>query len=324
MYSNPVGDENMFNFPLVKSAFDPNEIPFLGSVPETLREFREALGYEFRFVRAGSSELSTLLDDRDSTNRAAFPIVAGGSKACGFLVLERVPDALPQLDWDAACRLASSFASNLAENYRWRFEVETCEGELAVAAIKRINPRSCSRSSFSIRLRDVLRVGASALGDFDAAALYLLDDATTNLSPRALWGLPDERFLDAPRPLRTARAEVEALLGNAVVVNEDCLAEAWNVPEDFTCSVCVPVMSDTTILGVAWFFANKRRSIGLRELETLNLISGRIVDVLEKEALVQRGPRLVRDEEPGDDVPTENTDEKLNELIDSILSNAKS
>ena len=59
MYSNPTGDENLFNFPLTKSAFDPNEIPFVGSLPESLRVFREALGYELRFVRAGSSELAS-------------------------------------------------------------------------------------------------------------------------------------------------------------------------------------------------------------------------------------------------------------------------
>ena len=325
MYSHPTGDENLFNFPLTKSAFDPNEIPFVGSLPESLRVFREALGYDLRFVRAGSSELASPRGDVAGT-RATFPIEIDESKVCGFLVLERSADALPQVDWDAARRLASTLASNLSENYRWRFETEACEGELAAAAIKHIRPCSCARSSFSIRLRDVLRVGASALGEFDAAALYLLDDATTCLSPRALWGLPDERFLDAPRPLRTARAEVEALLGNAVVVNEDCLAEAWNVPEDFVCSICVPVMSDTTILGVVWFFSNKRKSVGLRELETLNMVSGRIVDVLEKEALVQRGMKIVREgeKEPIDEkYLADCSDEKLNELIDSILSNVK-
>mgnify|MGYP000884402945 CR=1 FL=1 len=303
MYSKPTGDEGLYNFLATKSAFDPNETPFVGSLPETLRVFRGTVGYDLRFIRACSSEITTLMDEPFGVRRAVFKVGDEGVKVYGFLVLERASDVLPQLDWDSACKLASCLASNLGENYRWRLETEICKGALAVAAISHIAPSSCTRSSFSLRLRSILRAGASALGEFDAAALYLLDDETTSLSPRALWGLPDERFLEEPRSLRTARAEVEALLGNAVVVNEDCLAEEWNVPEDFVCSICVPVVSDTTILGVIWCFANKKQSVGPRELATLNLVSGRIVDVLEKEALVQRGRCIVR--EPEDDLDDE-------------------
>ena len=157
------------------------------------------------------------------------------------------------------------------------------EGELAALAID-VPQKKMSRAQISTKLRDVLRSGARALGDFAAAALYTLDDDTTTLKTRAVWGLPDDRYLDPPRPLRGARAEVEALLGSAVTLNDDYLAEEWKAPESFPCSVCVPVASDTTILGVAWFFSDRRRELGTRELETLDLVVCRLVDELEKES----------------------------------------
>lgn len=300
MYSDEQGDDCLKNFPVEKPIFDANEAPYIVCLPEIQRTFKNKVGYNLRFVRSYkepdaelsfTSETTGSAEFGSSARRAVFPIGDDSVKIFGNLVLERDPNLTPQLDWEAASELASSLAACLSENYRWRVQLDSCESELAAAGVSIAPSAPYVRSKFSVRLRDVLRVGAKALGGFDAAALYLIDESTTVLSPRALWGLPEERFLEEPRPLSTARAEVEALMGNAVVVNEDYLAEAWNVPEDFVCSVCVPIISETTILGVVWFFANKKFAIGERELETLNLISGKIVDELEKEASAQRAKK---------------------------------
>ncbi|MBP3556842.1 MAG: GAF domain-containing protein [Thermoguttaceae bacterium] len=289
-------DRSFRDFPVKKKWCDPNDVPFVGSLPETLRVFKQVAGYDLRFFRAGSSE-----DDVDgqrfenatetSEKVVRIPVGDPNVKIFGALVLRSAPDVEPLVPQTTAVALAETLATTLGENYRWRAELVAREAELAVVATP--NAESPDESAgLASRLRDVLKTGAKALGGFDAAALYLLDDETTRLKIRALWGLPTDRFLDPPRPLRGARADVEALLGSAVVLNEAYLAEAWKAPEDFDCSLCVPVASETTILGTVWFFSNQKREIETRELETLELIAGRIVAELEKEKLRQDAERL--------------------------------
>ena len=290
-------DRSFRDFPVKKKWCDPNDVPFVGSLPETLRVFRKVAGYDLRFFRAGSSENNapgdeTLENATEAAEKVArVPVGDPNVKIFGALVLRSVQDLEPLVPWTNAVALTEALATTLGENYRWRAELVEREAELAVAATPNAEPTDES-AGLAARLRDVLKTGAKALGGFDAAALYLLDDETTRLKIRALWGLPTDRFLDPPRPLRGARADVEALLGSAVVLNEAYLAEAWKAPEDFDCSLCVPVASETTILGTIWFFSNQKREIETRELETLELVAGRIVAELEKENLRQENERL--------------------------------
>lgn len=290
-------DRSFRDFPVKKKWCDPNDVPFVGSLPETLRVFRKVAGYDLRFFRAGSSENDaldavTLENATEAAEKVVrVPVGDPNVKIFGALVLRSVQDLEPSVPWTDAVALTEALATTLGENYRWRTELVEREAELAVAATPNVESTDES-AGLASRLRDVLKTGAKALGGFDAAALYLLDDETTRLKIRALWGLPTDRFLDPPRPLRGSRADVEALLGSAVVLNEAYLAEAWKAPEDFDCSLCVPVASETTILGTIWFFSNQKREIETRELETLELIAGRVVAELEKETLRQENDRL--------------------------------
>ncbi|MBQ2850525.1 MAG: GAF domain-containing protein [Thermoguttaceae bacterium] len=290
-------DRSFRDFPVKKKWCDPNDVPFVGSLPEALRVFQKVAGYDLRFFRAGSSENDasdgeTLENAPESSEKIVrIPVGDPNVKIFGALVLRSAPNVEPLVPWSNAVALAETLATTLGENYRWRAEIVAREAELAVAATPNVESTDES-ADLAARLRDVLKTGAKALGGFDAAALYLLDDETTRHKIRALWGLPTDRFLDPPRPLRGARADVEALLGSAVVLNEVYLAEAWKAPEDFDCSLCVPVASETTILGTLWFFSNQKREIETRELETLELVAGRIVAELEKEKLRQDAERL--------------------------------
>lgn len=289
-------DRSFRDFPVKKKWCDPNDVPFVGSLPETLRVFQKVAGYDLRFFRAGSSENAadeqTFENATETSEKVArIPVGDPNVKIFGALVLRSAPNVEPLVPWTTAVALAETLATTLGENYRWRAELVAREAELAVEATTNVELND-DGARLASRLRDVLKTGAKALGGFDAAALYLLDDETTRLKIRALWGLPTDRFLDPPRPLRGARADVEALLGSAVVLNEAYLAEAWKAPEDFDCSLCVPVASETTILGTIWYFSNQKKEIETRELETLELIAGRIVAELEKEKLRQENERL--------------------------------
>ncbi len=137
----------------------------------------------------------------------------------------------------------------------------------------------------SERLEAVLRGGAEAVG-CEAAALYMLDPATTELKLRSSWGLPQKRLADPARPLRGSLADLEALLGHAVVLADNELHAYWKVPEEgFAACVCVPVASPTIPLGTLWFFSRQERDFSDAQTNILEVVAGRIASDLEREVL---------------------------------------
>ena len=86
------------------------------------------------------------------------------------------------------------------------------EREAELAAGVPIAARPLEESHIAERLEAVLAGGADAAG-CQAAALYLLDEATTQLKLRACWGLPHDRLLVPARPLKGAIADLERWWG---------------------------------------------------------------------------------------------------------------
>ena len=123
----------------------------------------------------------------------------------------------------------------------------------------------------------------------DAAALYLLDEATSKLKLRSCWGLPLDRLTAPPRMLQGAVADLESLLGHAVVLEDTAMMRHWRAPEDFNAAVCVPVSTSTTILGTLWMFSNKKRDFTAPETNIVEVIAGRVAADLEREMLWQEG-----------------------------------
>jgi GAF domain-containing protein len=135
------------------------------------------------------------------------------------------------------------------------------------------------------RLEAVLRGGARAI-DCQAAAMYLLDEDTAQLKLRAAWGVPTARLADEPRPLEGATADLEALVGHAVVLEDERMFDFWLVPESgYSAAVCVPVSSPTTILGTLWFYSTTPRSFSERDTELAEIIAGRLAGDLERAAV---------------------------------------
>lgn len=146
------------------------------------------------------------------------------------------------------------------------------------------------RRALADRLEAVLRGGAEAIG-CTAAALYLLDDATSHLKLRAAWQLPKSRFWEEPRPLRGSVADLEALVGHAVALEDAALLPHWKVPEDFPAALCVPVATSSTPLGTLWFFADSVREFSGEQIHVVEIVAGRLVADLEREVLIREGLR---------------------------------
>jgi len=184
--------------------------------------------------------------------------------------------------WKAR-ELASSISGVFAELQRTREELWRREAELAVGVP--VSPQPREEEHLAIRLEAILRGGAEAI-DCPAAGLYLLDDATTHLKLRAAWGLAKRCFVDAARPLDDAFADLEALIGHAVAIEDASLLPHWKIPESFPAAVCVPVSSPTDPLGTLWFFANDKRNFTDEQTNLAEIVAGRIASELQREVLL--------------------------------------
>ncbi len=190
------------------------------------------------------------------------------------------------VDGDSVRRLAGSIADMLSELFETRRVLWQREAELAAGVP--LVPHSEEEKHLAARLEAVLQAGAKAVGG-DAIALYLLDEATSELKLRSAWGLPFDRLVAPARPLQGAVADLEALLGHAVVLDNDQVMQIWNVPEDFPTAVCVPVSTPTVLLGTLWVFCNERRDFSDSETNMLEVVAGRLAADLEREMALRAG-----------------------------------
>jgi serine phosphatase RsbU (regulator of sigma subunit) len=197
----------------------------------------------------------------------------------------------PVLHRAAATTLGSALADLIAELDQTRAALWKREAELAAGVPIAARPEE--EEHLAQRLEAVLAGGAEAVG-CQAAALYLLDDSTSHLKLRACWNLPHEKLLEAPRPLKGSIADLEALVGHAVVIEDTSLLPHWHVPENFPSAVCVPVSSPSTPLGTLWLFAGKPRDFTSHETNLVEIVAGRIASDLERELLLSEGVQAKR------------------------------
>ena len=281
----------------------------IGCLPELLRAFQAATGCALRY------------EHRPAPSESAGPTwsipirgeAAGNTVGC--LVLEpplgrkqerndkreggakevETPDALAASGSEATHRavrmLAGSVADLLGELLQTRHALRQREAELAAGVP--VVPHREEQKHLAARLEAVLRAGVDAV-DCHAAGVYLLDEATTELKLRCSYGLPADRLAAPARPLQGAVADLEALLGHAVVLDDDSVMPTWNVPEDFPAAVCVPISTPTMLLGTLWVFSNEKRGFNDRETNILEVIAGRLASDLEREMLMRAGVDAAR------------------------------
>lgn len=247
------------------------------------RSFEQATGWALRYI-AGP------VPSHDFDSTCAAPVNSGVGNSPGHLRIDLGTAALsgdePRVEFDAARDLAGSLAGLLGELIRTQSELCRREAELAVGVP--LVPHSDEPRHLALRLESVLKGGAEAL-HCHAAALYLLDADTTVLKLRAAWGLPAERFTDPARPLDNAKADLEALLGHAVVIENAAEMRQWNMPENFPSAVCVPVSSATNPLGTLWLFSSQPRGFNDHQTNLAEIVAGRLASDLEREVLLAEG-----------------------------------
>jgi phosphoserine phosphatase RsbU/P len=274
----------------------PNET--VASLPDLLRAFQRATGYPLRYEHGAKPS------EPGGDVAKPMPVQGELARTTGYLVLEapkqeetpateKQPAKLPgsataaaKCDRKSAGTLAGAIADLLTELLQTRHALRQREAELAAGVP--VVPHPQEEKHLATRLEAILRAGAESIG-CDAAGLYLLDETTTYLKLRCSFGLPHDRLTGPPRPLAGAIADLEALLGHAVVLDDTHMMQTWNVPEDFPSAVCVPISTPTALLGTLWVFCNERRDFNDCETNILELVAGRLASDLEREMLMRAG-----------------------------------
>lgn len=203
---------------------------------------------------------------------------------------EGATDSQPPVDLNAAVDLAGAIGQLLGDVARARQALWKREAELAAGVP--LAPRR-NEPHLAQRLQSSLRAAAQAAG-CQSAALYLVDETTTYLKLRSVWGLPQDRLLLPARELARAAADLEALLGHAVVLEDTAEQAGFQPPEGSAAAVCVPVSSSTAPLGTLWVFADRPRAFNDHDVNMVEVVAGRIAAELEREMLFAAGAEAGR------------------------------
>lgn len=178
---------------------------------------------------------------------------------------------------EALSALFGSFADT-------RYQLQRREAELA-AAVPVVSVES-DEKHLSDRLLHVLR-GTADMTQCTAAGLYMLDEATTALKLRASYGMGQEALLLPARRLEDANADVEALAGHAVVIEDTQTPSCWEPPHPCRAALCVPVSTANTILGTLWFYRDAPADFSVEDQNLIEITAGRIASDLERAVLMQ-------------------------------------
>ncbi|MEC8558316.1 MAG: SpoIIE family protein phosphatase [Planctomycetota bacterium] len=160
--------------------------------------------------------------------------------------------------------------------------IELQEAQLATSLGVSIRPEEAEL--LAERLKESLQRACEQTVS-DAAAIYLLDDTTSELKMRAAIGLSSDALTQPPRQLRGALADLEALMGNAVLVENTKLAPEWNCPQDFAAALCLPIGSPTMPQGTIWLWSDHIRDFTSSDIEVARAASDKILVDIERSVL---------------------------------------
>lgn len=166
-----------------------------------------------------------------------------------------LPNDAPERDATAmpkeAARSLADAAARVIVRLREAEQAIRCQEAELVAQLQPLATTE-QQAEFADNLTDVLQQAAAAT-DGVAAGLYLLDDETSALKLRAMYGLEERALATPARPLRGALADLEAMISGVVMI-EDCASqdEVYESPEPFAAALCIAICDGETPIGTLW------------------------------------------------------------------------
>lgn len=177
--------------------------------------------------------------------------------------------------------LVTKLKHSETELHQWR-----TESDAAGRAVMDVHFSENSADPLSNLLRSAIdELSAQELA-VCGATLYLLDDETTQLKLRSSFGAPDDVVhLPAVRPLEHSLADLEALVGNVVLINSPEIARSWKIPQPFRFGVCVMVGEPSLPLGTVWVFFEHATQLTSAQTQSLEVTAEKIANEVQSRRL---------------------------------------
>jgi phosphoserine phosphatase RsbU/P len=188
------------------------------------------------------------------------------------------------IDRPASQRLADDISAVWNELQTVRAELASREVELATCVATSLPVDETAKLEHL--LQSLLR-SAMALGGFDSASVWLVNDEALALNQRLAAG-PHFPASPASRHLGESRADVRAMTGSVIVMESPRDAAKWQAPVECQSAVCVPVSSLSNLYGSLWLVRNQPGDVSEQVTTVLEIIAGRIAAELERAALARQ------------------------------------
>ncbi|MEM6471235.1 MAG: SpoIIE family protein phosphatase [Planctomycetota bacterium] len=196
--------------------------------------------------------------------------------AVGMDLMAGEPDEmLPLVMKESAAELAE-FGAALTR------EIETLQGiikrqEIELAASASASIASPDADQATTQVYETLQHALTATG-FDSAAIYLLDEETEFLKARAIVGLPNDRLSAEPRPLRGSRADLEALVQDAVLMDDlrGPMGKTFDSPESAGAAICIALKKGDLPIGTLWLFSESPQPLDRSHVAIAKLVATQI------------------------------------------------
>ncbi len=269
----------------------PNVAASQDEVAECLAKFARATGWGIRSTMqkqrayvAPDADLAThlknpnedLLKTKARNDMPRWEVV--NTTPVDGLLDAKEDELLPSVSQRDASDLLKSIEKLVARLERAEAAIRQQQAVLATDVS--ITRTSDDKVDIADRLESILASSCRSIGAA-AAAIYLLDDTTSELKMRACYNLPIDRLIAPARTLRGSLADLEALLGNAVLIEDTAFSTNWPSPENFASALVVPIGTVSMPHGTIWFWSEQTRNYSSAEVEVANLASGRVMNELE-------------------------------------------
>ncbi len=188
------------------------------------------------------------------------------------------------LDRKMCQKLADAIGDTLNQLAQTRSDLRQAQLELATSTAASIPAEESAR--VENLLRSLVTAALEQFG-FQSASLWIIDDNTLTLQQRMAAG---KHFpsLVGQRDLDSARADVRAMTGNVIVMDDRASVAQWQAPVRCGSAICLPVSSLSNLYGTLWLVRDDSGAVSDREICLLEIIAGRIACEIERAALAQK------------------------------------
>ena len=131
------------------------------------------------------------------------------------------------------------------------------------------------------RVQAILNNGVDVV-HASAAALYMIDDNTRHLLLQVPSTLGAVSNWEYKRQLKSAHADLKALTGHVVTIQNPERMKHWNAPTEFPSAVCVPVVDGMVPLGTLWFFFEEENAGNEHVTKMAELVGSHIESELNR------------------------------------------